>query len=258
MATGSGGVRTVVLVAGWMLACSSSGGGASSGNAAGGTSSGSAGAVIFSCTAADLCTEILAPPSAMAAELQVCNTQMGTFGTGCSAVGVIGCCVHGVETQCSYNALEAMVDEGLCAEEDGGWSMLDGGSAASGAAAFVGTWARSGTQTVTCPTGTPTTGMITGNLVIALGSTAGAVTGTQPDGCVTNYAVSGNVATAAAGQSCSVTTEAGIAETDTVIAHTLTLSGDGTILTSMSSETIDKTATMTMCSAMGSGTYTKQ
>jgi hypothetical protein len=250
--------KVLTFAASWMLACSSSGGGASSGNADGGTSNGIAGAVTFSCTSADLCTEILAPPSAMAAELQVCNMQMGTFGTGCSTVGVIGCCVHGIETQCSYNALEAMVDEELCAKMDGGWSMSDGGSVASGAGAFVGTWVRSGTQTVTCPTGAPTTSMITGNLVIALGSTTGAVTGTQPDGCVTNYVVSGNVATAAPGQACNVTTEAGIAETDTVIAHTLTMSADGMTLTSMSSETIDKTATMTMCSAMSSGTYTKQ
>ncbi|HTQ44729.1 MAG TPA: hypothetical protein VMI75_18335 [Polyangiaceae bacterium] len=45
---------------------------------------------------------------------------------------------------------------------------------------------------------------------------------TAPDGCVTNYSVSGNVATAAAGQVCNTTTEAGVAETITVISHTLT------------------------------------
>jgi hypothetical protein len=192
----------------------------------------------------------------MAGEQQACKTQNGTFGTGCSMKGVVGCCVHGVITQCSYSANEAAVGEGLCTKQGGVWSTADGGSAAGGAPAFVGTWARTGTQTISCPTGGPKTNMLMGNLVIVLGSAAGSIVGTQPNGCVTNYAVSGDVATAAAGQTCSASTDAGM-ETVTVVSHTLTLSADGLTLTSMGKETIDKTATMTMCMSMSSGVYTK-
>jgi hypothetical protein len=247
-----------------VFACSSGGGGAgSSGDGGSGSSSGGSGTVTFSCTVPDLCTEVVGPPSGMAGELMACNTQNGTFGMGCSTSGVVGCC-NGIVTQCAYSAAEAMVVQPLCAKNGRTWSAPDGGVAngaeggVSGAGAFVGTWARSGTQTVTCPTGNPTTTMLKGALVIALGSASGSITATQPDGCVTNYTVTGNVATAAAGQSCNVTTEAGIAETITVTTHTLTLSADGTTLMSMGTETIDKTATMTMCTAMSSGTYTKQ
>jgi hypothetical protein len=220
------------------------------------SSGGASAAVTFSCTTPDLCTEALAPPSAMAGEEQACMTEKGTFGTGCSTKGVFGCCVHGVITQCSYSANQAAVGQDLCAREGGIWSTADGGSAASGAAAFVGTWARAGTQTITCPTGSPRTNMLTGKLVIALGSAAGSIVGTQPNGCVTNYTVSGDVATAAAGQTCKVSADAG-SETVTVVTHTLTLSAGGLTLTSAGNETIDETATMTMCTSKSSGVYTK-
>jgi hypothetical protein len=99
---------------------------------------------------------------------------------------------------------------------------------------------------------------ITGNLVITLGSMPDSVTATQPDGCMTTFSVAGNVATASpTGQMCNVTTEAGVAETITVSSRTFTLSADGTSMMVMGTETIDKTATMTMCTATASGTYTK-
>jgi hypothetical protein len=43
-----------------------------------------------------------------------------------------------------------------------------------------------------------------------------------------------------------------------VVSHTLTLSADGGTLMSTGSSTLDKTATMTMCTLTASGTYTKQ
>lgn len=242
------------------LGCTGSGGSGSGGEGGSSSSSGGSGSVTFSCTIPDLCTEVVAPPSAMAGEQQACAMQMGTFGMGCATSGVVGCCSQGVETQCAYSVAEAMVLQPLCAKQGKTWSTPDGGSGGGsdgGAGAFVGVWARSGSRTVTCPTGSPNVNAITGDLVIALGSAVGSITATQPDGCVTNYTVAGNVATAAAGQTCNVTTEAGVAETITVVSHTLALSADGATLVSMASETIDKTATMTMCSATSSGTYTK-
>jgi hypothetical protein len=134
-------------------------------------------------------------------------------------------------------------------------SSDDGG--AGGAAAFVGTWARSGSQTVTCPGGV-TINAISGDLLITPGTTVGTIVGMQPDDCLTTYSVSGNVASAAIGQVCNTTTEAGVAETTTVVTHTLTLSADGSTLTSVGDGTLDKTATMTMCTTMGMGTYTKE
>jgi hypothetical protein len=75
---------------------------------------------------------------------------------------------------------------------------------------------------------------------------------------MTSYSITGNVATATAGQSCNITTEAGIAETITVTSRTLTLSADGRTLTSQGSDTIDKTATGVVCTGMSSGTFAKQ
>ena len=235
------------------FACSSGSSAGSGGD--GGGPGGEAGSVTFSCDLAGIsCNQIPGPPSIAAAEQRACSTSMGTFGMGCSTSGVVATCDMGSGgRQFFYSTMMATLFQPDCR---GTWSMADGG--VSGAAAFVGTWARTGTQTVTCPTGNPTTNMITGNLVITLGSASDSISGKQPNGCVTNYTVSGNVATAAAGQSCNVTTEAGIAETDTEATHTLTLSADGTTLTSMSSGTLDKTATMTTCTTMASGTYMKQ
>jgi hypothetical protein len=251
------------LVAG----CSGGSGGASSGSGSGSSASGSsgesasggvAGGVTFSCTLSGIvCVQIVAPPSAMAAEKSAC---MGTFSVGtCPPAGIVACCDKGVEDDCYFAGSTLSLFQSEC---KGTWTTADGGVAsddggASGAAAFVGTWARSGSQTVTCPGGT-TTNAITGNLVITAGTTAATITATQPDGCATTYSVSGNVASASAGQTCNTTTEGGVAELTTVVSHTLTLSADGSTLTSVGNETLDKTATMTMCTTMGMGTYTKE
>lgn len=255
-------LMAVALVA----ACSGGGGGGSSGSGSGGGSGGSggpsasgsvAGGATFSCTLSGIvCVQIVAPPSAMAAEKSAC---MGTFSVGtCPPAGIVACCDKGVEEDCYFAGATLSSFQSEC---KGSWITPDGGSAddggASGAAAFVGTWARSGSQTVTCPGGT-TTNAITGNLVIAAGTMAGTIAATQPDGCATTYSVSGNVASAAAGQTCNTTTEAGVAEVTTVVSHTLTLSADGSTLTSVGNEILDKTATMTMCTTMGMGTYTKE
>ncbi len=232
------------------VACSSSSGGASGGDGGSG--------VTYSCTLpGTLCTQIVAPPSDMAGEQQACAMQMGMFAVApCSQAGVVGCCINpdGIQEQCVYTATAGLT-QSLCTQMGKMWVTPEGGST-GGAGAFVGTWARSGTQTVTCPSGS-TTNMISGDLVIALGPMSDTLVATQPDGCMTNYSVSSNIATAMPGQMCSITTEAGVAETITVTSHTLTLSSDGLSLVSMSTDTIVKTATGTMCMGMASGTYTK-
>jgi hypothetical protein len=177
--------------------------------------------------------------------------------------------VTGVEQQCAYSAQEVAVLQALCnhgktwiAPEggvggDAGVAGDSGEAGVAGAAAFVGTWSRSGMQTVTCPGGT-TMSNIAGQVVITLGSGSNTIVVAQPDGCMTTYSVTGDVATATPGQSCNVTTEAGIAETITVTSHTLTLAANGQTLTSQGSDTIDRTATGVMCTGMSSATFTKQ
>jgi hypothetical protein len=255
MPSPSRGVILLASAAVTLFGCSSGSGGGGSGAASGNPSG-----VLFACTAAGIvCVDILAPESAMAAEQAACAMQSHTFSTGvCSSEGVEAICEHGVESDYYYT--EASLFQGDCATEHGTWIVPDGGSTgadAGGPAAFVGTWARSGTQTTTCGTSAPTMSTLSGDLVITLGMTAGTVAATQPDGCVTDYAVSGNVATAAAGQVCNETTEAGVAETVTVTSHTFVLSADGMSLMSTGSSTIDKTATGAMCTLSSSGTFTK-
>ena len=247
------------------------------GSSSSGTGAGSSGMVNFSCTLSGVtCVEGTALPSEIAAEQKVCAQTPGGPGifTMSPCTGVVGCCQQpGNGAFCSFQMPGATMAtyESSCAKLNGTWVPADGGTTgtggstgtggaggATGASAFVGTWTRSGTQTITCGTGNPTTTMISGNLVIALGSTSGTIIGTTPDGCGTNYTVSGSVATAMAGEACNTTTDAGVAETITVGMRTFTLSANGLSLMTTGTFTIDKTATMTMCSGMGSGTYTKQ
>jgi hypothetical protein len=193
---------------------------------------------------------------------------MGTYAAApCPSTGFVGCCdkPSAQQMQCYYPSQNTSLYQSLCASTNGTWVGSDGGvsdagatdASATGAAAFVGTWARSGTDTLTCPTGAPTTSTIKGDLVITLGTADGTITGTTPDGCATTYTVSGNVATAASGQTCSTTTDAGVAETVTVNSRTLMLSADGTSMDVMGNETVDKTASGVTCTRTGSGTYTK-
>lgn len=255
------------MVAAGTLACSSSGSSASNTSDGGGSSTSASGGVIYSCLLAssDLCNQIVGTPGSASAEQSNCVGLLGgTSGSGCPMTGVVGYCDMGVGgTQYVYSAGEAQVIEGLCPMNNGTWVTVDGGAGdgggevgdAGGAAAFIGAWLRSGSQTITCEGGSPSTATFAGTLTITAGSSSRTIVGTQPDGCVTDYTVSGNVATATPGQTCNVTTDAGM-ETDTVVSHTLTLSTDGLTLTSASITTIDETATMTMCTATASGTYT--
>jgi hypothetical protein len=259
------GLAALLAVGG---ACSSSSAGGGGGDAtSGGLDGGGSGVVTYSCTGGGLCTQIDGPPSAMSGEQSACAMQMGTFAVAsCAPSGILACCVHaisvGTEQQCYYapdysNPNSLSVAQSTCASLHRTWTVSDAG-AGIGPSNFVGTWARTGMQTVTCPTGSPTTTSITGKLVITLGTTSGTIVGTQPDGCAETYTVSGNVATASAGQTCDVMLDGGAKETVTVTSHTLTLSADGLTLMSMSSDTIDKLATATMCTSMGLGTYAKQ
>jgi hypothetical protein len=240
----------VAMAAVAMTSCSSAGGGPGD-------------MTTFSCTISGIvCIQGTEFASEVAAEQKACTGSQGTFAMApCPSTGFAGCCTKPAETDCYFPGLGVNVFQSECTKDGGTWTgsgPSDGGAGGgtSGAAAFVGTWARSGTQTVTC-NGNITTNNITGDLVIALDAMSGVIDGTPPDGCVTKYTVSSNVATANSGQSCSITTDAGVAEVITTNSRTLTLSADGTTLAVSGSETIDKTATQVMCSAMSTGTYTK-
>jgi hypothetical protein len=267
-------------------ACNSSSGGSGGGGdggAGGGASGGGSGTETFSCTGGGLCVSIDGPPSAQAGEQKACAmmaTSMTFTVAPCATANLIACCVQPLlvadqyEKLCYYapdytNPNSLGVVMGLCPKMKGTWVLAGGGTveggtvagdagdASVGPSSFVGTWARSASQTVTCPTGTPTTNTIAGNLVITLGTASDTIVGTTPDGCATTYTVSGDTATASAGESCTVTLDGGAQETITVTSHTLTLGAGGTTISSTSSSTIDKLATGTICTAMSSGTFTK-
>jgi len=252
--SGWGVLLSAALVASACSSSSSSSGGGGGGSNDGGTAGSG---VTYACTVGALCTQIVAPTSAMSGEQSACTMQMGTFSTGaCPTAGAVGCCVQGIEEQCAYTSSEASILQLTCTGSGKTWTGSDAGTGTS-ASAFFGTWARSGTQTTTCGTGKPTTSMLTGNLTIAAGSNPASILATAPDGCATSYTVVGMLATATPDEMCSVTTEGGIAETVTVVMHTLTLSADGMTITSTGSSDIDKTATMTMCTSTSTGTFTK-
>jgi hypothetical protein len=258
----------ILLVA--TIGCSSSGSGGKGGAGGAGVGAGGAsGTIVVSCTQAGIdCLEVTVFPTEVSGEQSACATSVGTFAMApCPSTGFVACCdkPSAQEMQCYFPSQNTVLYKNLCAGTNGTWVVADGGvsdagpadAGAAGAAAFVGTWARSGTETLTCSTGTPTTATIKGNLAITLGTTSSTIVGTAPDGCMTIFTVSGNVATATAGQTCNTTTDAGVAETITVNSRTLTLSADGKSLDVAGNETVDKTAAGTTCTRMGSGTYTK-
>ena len=126
---------------------------------------------------------------------------------------------------------------------------------------FIGSWNRSGSQTITC-NGTPTTNSFAGVLTIAAGTTSNQIIGTQPDGCQTTYTISGSTASATAGQTCTIAVTGG-SWLVTVQSHTLVFSGSGgtgSTLAATSSTTIAETVngTTTNCTASATGTFTKQ
>jgi hypothetical protein len=102
---------------------------------------------------------------------------------------------------------------------------------------------------------------ITGTLTITSGSSAGTISALGTEGCTTTYSVSGNVATAApAGQTCTVTNNAGGQGVRTNQSHTLTLSSDGASIAEAGTATIVRTdamGKMTMCTSSSQGTFTK-
>jgi hypothetical protein len=149
-------------------------------------------------------------------------------------------------------------------------TMLAGCSSSSGATTapqpaaqpFVGTWARTGTSTTSCPGAQTTSADITGTLTIALGATGDTFVGTESvHNCTTSYTVSGNVATAAAGQSCSYANPKGLPTTSTASSHTLTLGADGKTLTLSTSGSLviggPDGGASTTCTTTAQGTFTK-
>jgi hypothetical protein len=248
--------------------CSSSSG-APGGGSVGDGGSGS-NEVTYCCIQAGVDTlEVTVPQSELAAEQAACTKAFGTYSAGpCPAGGYAGCCDQPKtqQTQCYFPSPITSSFQNDCTKGGGTWVAGDAGAsdagtgtdAATGPDAFVGTWLRGGTQTVTCPTGNPNTTTLAGDVIIALGSASGTIALTAPDGCVTSYAVTANVATAASGQTCNTTTEAGVAEAITTTSHTLTLAADGQTMVSDGTATIDKTEADTMCTLTSSGTFTKQ
>jgi hypothetical protein len=226
--------------------------------------------VTFSCTISGVsCIQAIAASSEIPAEQSACTKAGNSFAQApCPDIAYAGCCnlPAAQEIDCYYPSIAVSVFQSACTKDGGTWMAGDGGvsdagsngDAASGPEAFVGTWARSGTETITCPTGNPNQVAITGNLVIALGSASNTITGTTPDGCQTSYTVSGAVASATPNQTCNITTEAGVAEVLTVSSRTFNLSADGQTITAQGNGTLDKTATSTTCTITSSGTYTKQ
>jgi hypothetical protein len=164
-----------------------------------------------------------------------------TFASGCS------------------NSAAAPADAGSTSHSDAGDASL-GDGAATGAAAFVGTWARSGEFAITCPGKPESDEAITGDLLIALGGGSDSIVATQPDGCTLTYVVSGSVASAAAGQPCNSTIEGGTGSITTTVTHTLTLSSDGSSLAEASSDTVAFSlgdGGSLDCTATSTGTFTR-
>ncbi len=121
----------------------SSSGGETPSNGDGGSSNSDGGGgngVTFSCTQASdsLCTQELAPESAMAAEQQVCTNEMGTFAVGpCTTVGVVACCIEGVITQCYYSESVASIDMLGCVPPNTWMVTGDGGADGGGSGVGV-------------------------------------------------------------------------------------------------------------------------
>jgi hypothetical protein len=133
-------------------------------------------------------------------------------------------------------------------------------SGSSDADAFVGTWARSGMTTLTCPPeGTPAVTAVTGNLVITLGSASGTIVSTSPEGCMGFFTISGNLATAMTFVPCTIAGDATFDGVLTGTSHTLTLSSSGESLAEAFTGTLVKGSggTMETCSETATGTFTK-
>jgi hypothetical protein len=149
-------------------------------------------------------------------------------------------------------------NDGASPGSDGGDASSGEAGGATGAAAFVGTWARSGTTTLSCPGSNPQMGMLSGNLVITIGTAAGTIVGTQPNGCMTTYSVTGNVASLTATDVCTSTGPAGGTETLTNTMHTFTLASDGKTFAEASAGMLSVGDAGAPCPYSTMGTFTKQ
>jgi hypothetical protein len=131
---------TATLAAAAACFPSSSGGDVPS-NGDGGSSNTDGGAsATFSCTQVSdsVCTQELAPESAMAAEQQVCTNEMGTFAVGpCPTTGVVACCLEGVITQCYYSESVASIDMLACMPPNTWMVAGDGGADGGGSGVDV-------------------------------------------------------------------------------------------------------------------------
>ncbi len=135
---------------------------------------------------------------------------------------------------------------GSSGSTDPGGASGDGGSAA---AELIGTWQGTDTVTFMCDGGLQSD-TVAHTIVIAAGTGSALAVSSSTTPCPFDFDLSGNVATARAGQSCTV--DAG--ETVKLDSWTLTLSDDKSTLTSKESAADDGTG----CTAASTGTYTKQ
>jgi hypothetical protein len=142
-------------------------------------------------------------------------------------------------------------------------STTSGGGGVSGPApqAFVGTWARAVTLSLTC-SGTTTQVQLGGNVTIAVNPGGTTIAATAPNGCVANYTIVGSVASEQPGETCTGSFgDAGATLAVTDSTHTLTLSADGKTLAESGNGTAVKTladGTTDQCTDTSTGTFTKQ
>jgi hypothetical protein len=206
------------------------------------------------------------------AEQKTCSSEGATIVTSCPTAGLVGCCLINQgpslnTNECMYTGT-ASVDEAMCTSNGDTWSTTPGGEETDGSAsggpdgstglgAWVGTWARTGTETVTCGSAAPTMDTLGGDVVIALGTSSGTITLKQSNGCTFVFTVSGDVASVVAGQTCTeAPNDAGVTNTITEGMHTLTLSADGTTITSVDSNTEQKSNSQTVCTVTATATLT--
>jgi hypothetical protein len=115
MAKRSGFVALVFLILSGLVVAGCGSGGSTSTNDSGA----GPGTMLYSCTqaAAGFCTQLIIPSSGstLSTEQATCANEGGTSGTGCSTVGIAGCCLPKAgdaskEEQCFYDADQISID----------------------------------------------------------------------------------------------------------------------------------------------------
>jgi len=136
------------------------------------------------------------------------------------------------------------------------------GDGVMGAAAFVGTWARTIVVTITCPgMTTPDMQLIKTDIVITLGTAPDTIVGTQTGGCSTTYTVSGNVASSMVGMDvCTDIIGPYGCGTLTQAKHTFTLSSDGKTIAQAAQGTLTQPfdGGTVDCDDVATGTFIKK